>query len=122
MVGSDTWRGHRSIRFRVVTDKDGRFEWKNAPKDEVLYDIFKGDYMRRRLIPLPATGREQTVILYPELVITGRVTDAATGRLLPKFRLIRGQTYEGRKDMYWALNEAVDITGGRYTTRFDMPS
>ena len=40
-VGADTWRGHRSIEFRVDTDKDGRFEWRNAPKDVVLYDIFK---------------------------------------------------------------------------------
>jgi hypothetical protein len=34
--GADTWRGHRSIDFRVDTDKDGRFEWKNAPKDVVI--------------------------------------------------------------------------------------
>jgi beta-lactamase regulating signal transducer with metallopeptidase domain/thiol-disulfide isomerase/thioredoxin len=119
--GADTWRGHRSIHFRVDTDKDGRFEWKSAPKDVVLYDTGKFGYMSRRLVPLTATDREQVVTLYPHLVITGRVSDAETGRPLPKFRLIRGQRYGEPEETHWAENEAVEITGGRYTTRFSEP-
>ncbi len=41
-VVADTWRGHRSIQFRAETDPQGRFEWRSAPKDVVLYDLFKG--------------------------------------------------------------------------------
>jgi len=117
-VGADTWRGHRLLHFRVDTDKDGRFEWKSAPKDVVLYDTGKLGYMSSRHVPLTASDREQVVTLYPELVITGRVSDGETGRPVPRFRLIRGQRYEGREKTHWAENEAVEITGGRYTIRF----
>ena len=119
--GADSWRGRRSIHFSVKTDKDGRFEWKNAPKDVVLYDVGKFGYMSSRHVPLTAMDREQVITIYPELVITGRVSDAGTGRPLPKFRLIRGQKYEGRNETDWAVNEAVDITGDRYTIRFSEP-
>ena len=40
---------------------------------------------------MTASDREQTVILYPKLVITGRVTDAETGRPVPKFRVVQGR-------------------------------
>jgi beta-lactamase regulating signal transducer with metallopeptidase domain/peroxiredoxin/protocatechuate 3,4-dioxygenase beta subunit len=119
--GAESWRGHQSIQFQVASDKDGRFEWKNAPRDVVLYATGKLGYMSSRHVPLIATDREQVVTLYPELVITGRVSDAETGRPLPRFRLIRGQRYEGRQETDWAVNEAVEITGGRYTTRSSEP-
>ncbi len=77
--GAGTWRGHRSIHFHVKTEKDGRFEWKNAPKDVVLYSTGKFGYMSSRDVPLTAADREQVITLYPELVISGRVTDAETG-------------------------------------------
>ena len=89
--------GAGRIHFRVETDKDGRFEWKNAPKDVVLYDTGKFGYMSSRHVPLTAADREQIITLYPELVITGRVTDAETGRPLPRFRLIRGQRTNGAR-------------------------
>ena len=40
-----TWHGHTSIQFRVDTDQDGRFEWRSAPKDVVLYGTGKLGYM-----------------------------------------------------------------------------
>ena len=118
---AETWRGHRSSYFRVNTGKDGGFEWKNAPKDVVLYSAGKFGFMSTRHVPLSAADREQVVILYPELVITGRVTDAATGRPVPRFRLVRG--YEGGEPhkTYWAENEAADMTNGRYAVRFSEP-
>ena len=119
---ADTWRGHRSLKFRVNTDKDGRFQWKSAPKDVVLYDTGKFSYMSSRQVPLTATGQEHVVTLYPELVITGRVTDAKTGRRVPKFRLIRGWKGKGQDETRWAENEAVEITGGEFTARFDQVS
>jgi len=38
-VAADKWRGHRSLRFRVLTDQEGRFEWRSAPRDVVLYGV-----------------------------------------------------------------------------------
>ena len=119
--GAESWRRRRSIHFTAKTDKDGRIEWRSAPNDVVLYDTGKFGYMSSRHVPLTATGREQVITIYPELVITGRVTDAHTGQPLPRFRLIRGQKYAGRTETDWAVNEAVEITGDRYTIRFSEP-
>src|SRR5262249_52523308 len=43
-----------------------------------------------------------------------------TGRPLPGFRLIRGQKFGGKDETHWAENEAVEVAGGRYTTRFSQ--
>ena len=119
--GADSWRGHRSIRFQVNTDKDGRFEWKSAPSDVVIYGTGKFGFMSSRNIPLTAAADEHVITLRPELVITGRVSDAGTGEPLPMFRLIRGHCHGHPVNTYWAENEMVEITGGRFTTRFSEP-
>jgi beta-lactamase regulating signal transducer with metallopeptidase domain len=118
-IFADTWRGHRSINFRTDTDANGRFEWRSAPKDVVLYDLLKQDYMRGRLVPLTASEREQTVILYPELKVSGRVTDARTGQPVTKFRIIKGWRSGWQDRIAWFENIAVDFAGGQYTTLFD---
>ena len=92
-------------------------------------------------VALPPTGAIQVITLDPELVISGRVTDAATGRPVPAFRLIRGLVFsnnpraavEGITANLTALirgivseqpaaaldvQEAAAFTGG-YTTKFD---
>jgi beta-lactamase regulating signal transducer with metallopeptidase domain/thiol-disulfide isomerase/thioredoxin len=120
-IAAGPWRGHQSIQFRAKTDKDGRFEWPSAPRDAVVFGAFKSGYMTSGDVPLTASDREQVILLYPELVITGRVTDAETGRPLPKFRLIRGNKHADPAEILWADNEAVEIVGSRYTTRFDKP-
>jgi thiol-disulfide isomerase/thioredoxin/protocatechuate 3,4-dioxygenase beta subunit len=121
-VAADTWRGHRTIEFRGSTDKDGRFEWRGAPKDVVLYDFGQEGYMSSRHVPLTASDREQTVILNPKLVITGRVTDAATGRPIERFRVVQGRRFEGRDQVYWSQSEGVDGSDGRFTSLFGEPS
>ena len=121
-VFADTWRGHRSINFRAQTDRDGRFEWRSAPKDAVLYDFLKEGFMRGRLTPLTPSDREQTIILYPKLVIAGRVTDAATGRPLPKFRVVKGWKSEWQDAIRWFENMGLEVAGDRYSTSFDSPA
>ena len=121
ILGVDTWRGHRSLELRKEAGADGRIEWRSAPRDVMLCDVFKPGYMSSRQLALTASDREHVVTLYPELVISGRVTDAETGRPLPNFRLIRGRKYKLWKETRWDENEAVVLAGGRYTTRFDEP-
>ncbi len=121
ILAVDTWRGHRSLEFRKEAGADGRIEWRSAPRDEMLCAVFKPGYMSSRDLALTASDREHVVTLYPELVISGRVTDAETSRPLPNFRLIRGRKYKLGKETHWDENEAVVLAGGRYTTRFDEP-
>src|SRR5262249_4223184 len=58
-------------------------------------------------------------ILYPELKISGSVTDATTGQPVPKFRVARGWQSGWQDHIAWSENLAVDVVGGRYAITCD---
>ncbi|WP_337173934.1 carboxypeptidase regulatory-like domain-containing protein [Paludisphaera sp.] len=120
-VAVDRWRDRQSIRFRANTDAEGRVAWRGAPGDAVLFDIFLDGYMRARLVPLTA-GEEQIVVLYPALTITGAVTDAKTGRPIPKFTVFQGRTEQDRDGVTWRRDEPAEFTEGRYVQSMDFPA
>ncbi len=120
-VYGHTWRRYNTISLRGETDADGRFAWRSAPRDVVVYDIGKKGFMARRKLPLIASEREQVITLNSRLVITGRVTDAATGQPLPKCLLIQGVGFQGSDQISWSRNAATEVHGGQYTAAFDEP-
>ncbi len=129
-----TWRGHDSLLrigaqmvvpwrspWNAQTDAAGRFTWTSAPSDAMLVHIFKDGYMRKEPVSLTASDQEQVVTLDPGLVISGSVTDAVTGKPVPRFRVIQGfDQPEGRQGITWWRMGAVEYTGGRYSMKFDM--
>jgi hypothetical protein len=50
-------------------------------------------------------------------VISGSVTDAGTGRLVPKFRLVQGERLKKRDEIWWSENDGVEVVGGHYRVR-----
>jgi len=121
MVAADTWREHRSLDFRVDTDRDGQFEWRSAPEDAVLYDFVKTGCMARRRVALTTSASEQVITLDPELTISGGVTDAATGRPVPAFRAVGGLVFSNSPRVAWLVQDAVEFTGGRYIVKHSEP-
>lgn len=119
---ADTWRGRRSIHFRATSDAEGRIAWNEAPKDVVLCDLGQGGFMARRHAPLTASGAEQTVTLDPELVLSGRVTDASTGAPVPEFRIVSGRRFEGQEQVFWSRGGGSSYTGGQYTFKTNEAS
>ena len=94
IFGAGTWRGHRSLHSGLIPTTTAVLNGRSAQGCRAL----RRWQVRLHVeppFPLIAADREQIVTLHPELVITGRVSDAETGRPLPKFRLIRGHKYEG---------------------------
>jgi beta-lactamase regulating signal transducer with metallopeptidase domain len=118
VVVTNRWRGHRSIEFRAETDQDGRLAWRSAPRDAVRYNIGKEDYMWVEP-ELTASDRVQTVTLHAKLVISGRVTDAETGRPVSKFRVVQGRKWVRRDEIDWSENRAIEVTGDQYRVSFD---
>ena len=118
-ISPETWRAHRTLEFRADTGPDGRFEWRSAPGDVVLFSISKSGYISRAGVALPAAEGIQVIALDPELILSGRVTDAASGRPVAAFRLIRGLVFANNPRPHWMVQEAATFTGGRYTTKFD---
>jgi beta-lactamase regulating signal transducer with metallopeptidase domain/peroxiredoxin len=121
-VFASSWRGHNSIALRGATDAEGRFTWRSAPGDVVLYDVGKPGFMARRKLPLAASEREQVVTLHPKLMITGRVSDAKTGRPLPECLIIEGVGFLGNDQISWSRGRATEVSGGEYTASFGEPN
>ena len=65
----------------------GLYQWTWAPDDAVTYRFWKEGYATREAA-LVADGTEQTITLQAILRITGKVTDAATGRPIDKVTAI----------------------------------
>ena len=139
-----TWRGHDSLlrigaqsevpwrsTWNAQTDAAGRFTWTSAPSDAMLVHIFKDGYLRREPVSLTASDQEHVVTLDPGLVISGSVTDAVTGKPVPRFRVIQGldrpkeagilSWFQGKQGITWWRMGAVEYTGGRYSMKFDVP-
>src|SRR5262249_5459739 len=98
---ADTWRGYRSLGVHFDTDKDGRFEWRDAPGDNVLYNTTKQGYMSRQGVAMTADGTEAVLTLDPVLAISGRVTDAQTGQPLATFRAVQGLMLANNPRIAW---------------------
>ncbi len=152
-----TWRGHDSMLrlgaqsevawrspWNAETDAAGRFNWTSAPSDAMLIHIFKDGYLSKES-SLTASDQEHVVTLEPDLVISGSVTDAVTGKPVPRFRVIQGLKFEDRQGsawwqrgaagyinrlvagrqrlpaITWWREDAVEYAGGRYSMKFDSP-
>ena len=120
-VAMDTWRGCRTLAMRVSTDSEGRFEWTDAPSDEVLVDVFEDGYMSTRRQALTAGETEPVITLVPVLSISGTVVDDETGEPVEQFRLIEGIRWDDVRPPYWSRDNAKTQRDGRYEVSFDYP-
>jgi len=120
-VAADTWRGHRSLRWRVNTDSQGRFEWKDAPPDEVQFDMGKKGYMSVRHLPLSASDDEYVVVMYRALQLSGMVVDAISNEPIREFKVICGTNWNEDSQTSWDRRSAKTFTAGQYEVHFDEP-
>ncbi|HTG44174.1 MAG TPA: carboxypeptidase-like regulatory domain-containing protein, partial [Verrucomicrobiae bacterium] len=76
--------------FSPKTDPDGRVFWDQAPSGKLRFSIAVKGYSRRDDIEVEAGGSEHMIVLQPGLKISGTVTDSATGKPIPRFRIVCG--------------------------------
>ncbi len=118
------WRGSwigTFFEFRYVhqyTDKNGVWEWDEAPVDEFQADIYRPDGMslsRQTLI-----AREQEYVFTPPqaLVASGRVIDAKTKEPIKKFQVTTGfRDSHPQSRVIWNTTDAFEAQGGSYQVR-----
>ena len=58
----------------------------------------------------------------PQLVISGVVVDAATGKPIPEFQIRVGQKFAGESQIFWRPSEPHPYVNGLYTVSFTEPS
>lgn len=114
------WRGHVDyFEFDGVnqyTDNEGVWEWNEAPVDEFHADICRKDGM---MLPYkPIVQRNEEYVFQPprRLVISGRVTDQATGQPVKNFRCVPGGRDEPRRHAgdTWHLHETFNSSDGTF--------
>ncbi|MFH1370609.1 MAG: SMP-30/gluconolactonase/LRE family protein [Planctomycetota bacterium] len=120
-VTADTWRGHRSIEWRVNTDANGRFCWKNAPTDDVLFDIGQTGYMSVRGRAMSPSDSEYVITMHPPLKVSGKVTDAESGDPVKQFKIIPGIDWGTGQPVYWEQRNSKNVSDGHYEISFDFP-
>ena len=129
-VSFDTWHGRRvlcDVGIKGRTDAEGRFAWTWAPKDAVQTTFaLTGyvNYMTIRDMPLAPQEAEHVITLYPALEISGRVIDAETKQLVPRFQAIRGSRQSGdfENDIFWRRDDVVEGKNGQYKLMITEPS
>ena len=120
-VAADTWRGHRSLRWRVDTDAEGSFQWDDAPADEVLIDMGKQSYMSVRSYGMSASDKQYVITMPSELLIKGKVVDAETGEPIANFKLLPGIDWGSNRPISWQRRNAKTFTQGHYEITFSFP-
>ncbi|MHC4639325.1 MAG: carboxypeptidase regulatory-like domain-containing protein, partial [Planctomycetota bacterium] len=120
-VAADTWRGHRSLKWRVNTDSEGCFEWNSAPADEVLIDIGKQGYMSVRHYAVVPSDEEYLIAIYTPFRISGSVVDADTNEPISEFKLLTGYDWGKGGPPYWDRRRTKTFTSGQYQITFGEP-
>jgi beta-lactamase regulating signal transducer with metallopeptidase domain/protocatechuate 3,4-dioxygenase beta subunit len=110
------WRGDiQQFEFDHVndrTDKNGVWQWNEAPLDEFRADICPPGGMQLPEQPFVAREKEYVVRLPAPLVISGRVIDAKTREPVKSFRVVPG--IRGESHMNWARGLSYLAADGQY--------
>ncbi|MEX0585255.1 MAG: carboxypeptidase-like regulatory domain-containing protein, partial [Pirellulales bacterium] len=114
------WREASSLPWRGETDEQGRFEWTDAPPDEVQFDISKAGYINRSRYAMQAGDEAHVVELTPVVEVIGVVIDASTDEPIERFTLVPGFGSAQRLDPHWDRMHAVELEGGRFEYTFSF--
>ncbi|NRB73638.1 MAG: hypothetical protein HRU46_04715 [Verrucomicrobiales bacterium] len=119
-VYADRWREEtRTLDFAASTNNEGRIVWRNAPDDEVRFDILSRQQTLRR-VPMTASTEEVVLVLEPALEVTASVNDKKTGRPVNNFRVTMGRNSSpGRGLTYWESRTAEDCIDGTFSRKED---
>jgi len=131
-IGVDTWRGHRFLRFRTNTDKEGRFVWFDAPADEIKFWT-GAEFFQSQSVNIKASETEAAITLRRMCIISGKVSDASTGRPIHEFHMQPGdgvpnEDAQMRERWYWrhffSAPQTTNSADGHYSFRLreDSPS
>jgi beta-lactamase regulating signal transducer with metallopeptidase domain/uncharacterized GH25 family protein len=116
------WRGpFEYFEFDHVnqyTDKNGVWEWNEAPLDGIEADICRPDGMQLSRQPLIARSEEYVFAPPAALVVSGHVIDAVTKEPVKRFRVIPGlRNRDPRIGMNWIPRDSFDAVDGEYQIR-----
>lgn len=117
-VRNDQWDEESvPIKWSTETDPQGRFVWENAPLSQVKLSIIKQGYYKVNAKLKADLETEHEFVLYPELVVAGKVYDAQTNQPIENFEIIPGLQWNDsyKKVTYQTTGDWIkSFTQGNY--------
>ncbi|MGA2441156.1 MAG: sigma-70 family RNA polymerase sigma factor [Tepidisphaeraceae bacterium] len=114
MVRAFSWRQMNSLQWTGRTDSDGRFIMHDAPEDAIEFEIFKEGYQMLVNASLTAGDGESTVTMSSEPTVRGTVTDADTGKAIPRFEIIPGMALRAGSPPFYQFSGAKEFSDGMF--------
>ncbi len=84
-------------------------------------EILANGYLAIRNHVLQAQEKPYELVVHPVVTMTGKVTDAETGKPIANFQLIPGIIWDGRSETYWQRDSAMKFTDGKYERHYSEP-
>jgi uncharacterized GH25 family protein len=108
------WRGY-VLGWEIKTDEQGRFEWHDAPADDITFAVFSEEHGQVLTIAIGPSDKEQVIEVYKPLFVSGNVVDADSNKAVERFNLVPGEKYgEDENDVSWDQNKRVEFNDGQY--------
>lgn len=112
------WRGQQMLKLRRAVDAEGRWLWNSGPHEEVKFSVLAGNAnLTMRDVPLTASDEEQVITVHPKFIITGKVTNAATGEDVKEFKLLTA--IQVAPQLRWNSYNPSTYKDGSYEFTFD---
>jgi len=97
-----------------IVDRDGRWEWREAPRERIPVYVKFPDGVRSDNQPL-APGNEEYLFKETFLNVTGTVVDRVTRQPIKRFRILEAVRPGGPQELYYESARFAD--DGRYQVR-----
>jgi hypothetical protein len=120
-INPNEWRGTQNLEdSNGLTNDEGRWQWSDAPGDEIKYIVAKQGYFNVNETFAPGE-EERTITLLPEVVVNGTIIDKETRKPIESFRYVEGAWWEPTYDTYVLQSHRVQA-GKHGKFRFPMSS
>jgi RNA polymerase sigma factor (sigma-70 family) len=115
MIG---WRYLESLTIRGMTDGNGQLVVRDAPDDAIEFMIDK-DRHQSIVTSLVAGTGETTLTMPVQPTVRGTVTDADTGKPIPRFEIFRGRTFGIGSPPFYDFTQPKIFSNGIYEITVD---
>lgn len=101
--------------WETRTDVDGRFAWDGAPAHPVMIRVGASDFPGKSLYRTTPDALQKELMAMRPVHVRGRVSDARTGRLIKKFKVVPGVSHiNARESITWQVAQAREVSGLSY--------
>lgn len=117
------------VWLRLRSDSDGQMTWDEAPDRDLAFQVEAKGSRSTTLGPIRPSEKTHTLVLHPAATVAGRVRNADTGELIPRFLINVGSpeaTFDGARvvtNVVWSTRERFEesFSGGRFQLSLTEP-